>query len=418
MGETINTNPNNGLKSEFKNLLERFCVLVKWLICSFITGILIGLVGVGVVKSINWVTAVRTDNYYMFLLLPVAGLITVFLYQITGRKDDIGTNAVLDATKNERVIHITTAPLIIISTVLTHLAGGSSGREGAALQFGGALGEGLGKLFKFTEKKDKTIIILAGMSAAFSAVFGLPVAAAIFPMEVVTVGVMHYSAFVPCAIASLTANRVAILCGCEVETYTIPRVGNVSFHSVASMLVVAILSAIISMIFCFLLHYVQEKAEHLLPNAYLRVVIGSAVLIGLTFIFGTAYNGLGGNIIKAAIEEEQAEPLAFALKMLFTVITLSVGFKGGEIVPSFFIGATFGCVAGHILGFSPSLCAALGLISVFCGATNCPVSSLLIAYELFGSNNIKYFLAAIGVTYVISGYFSLYHTQEIAQSKT
>lgn len=155
-----------------------------------------------------------------------------------------------------------------------------------------------------------------------------------------------------------------------------------------------------------------------LPNPYIRVVVGGTILILLTLIFGTDYNGVGSDVIKRAVEEGYALPWAFIVKLIFTVITLSVGYKGGEIVPSFFIGATLGATLGSIVGLSPSLCAAIGMICVFCGVTNCPITSFIIACELFSFERSLYFLIAVGITYLISGYKSLYKAQKIMYSKT
>ena len=339
------------------------------------------------------------------------------LSKCTGREKDSGTNAVLSAIRNQNQIHFRTAPLIIISTILTHLVGGSSGREGAALQFGGSLGESISKVLRFNEK-DKTTLIMCGMSAAFSAVFGLPLSAVIFPIEVVSVGIMYYSALVPCTVAALVAHEVALFCGVQAVPYKLPDVGSVTVKGVIVTVVLAILCAVISMVFCQLLHSTQHLLEKTIRNKFIRIIAGSIVLIGLTMIFGTDYNGIGGNVILNAVEKGEAVPWAFILKMVFTVITLSIGFKGGEIVPSFFIGATFGAVVGHIAGFSPELCASLGLVGVFCGVTNCPLASLMIACEMFTFERAEYYLIVVGITYLISGYKSLYSSQKIVYSKT
>ena len=173
-------------KKDGKSLFDSLVALAKWIVLACITGVIVGLVGVVMVKGINFVTELRGEHSWLIFLMPVAGVISVLLYKITGREKDSGTNAVLSAIRNQNQIHFRTAPLIIISTILTHLVGGSSGREGAALQFGGSLGESISKVLRFNEK-DKTTLIMCGMSAAFSAVFGLPLSAVIFPIEVVSV---------------------------------------------------------------------------------------------------------------------------------------------------------------------------------------------------------------------------------------
>jgi len=407
----------NQAKKEGKNLLTSILALFKWVLLATVTGILVGLVGVVMVKSIGFVSDLREKHSYLICFMPVAGLIIVFLYKITGREKDSGTNAVLSAIRNSDHIHILTAPLIVVSTILTHLVGGSSGREGAALQFGGSMGEAIGNILKF-DQKDRTVLIMCGMSAAFSAVFGVPLTAVIFPIEVANVGIMYYSALVPCTVSALVAHEVASFFGIKSAPYILPEVGYRNLHGIIVTVVLAVLCAVISMIFCEALHSAQHGIEKILRNKYIRIVLGSAVIIGLTFIFGTDYCGIGGGVISNAVEKGEAVPYAFLLKMVFTVLTLSIGFKGGEIVPSFFIGATFGAMLGSLLGFSPALCAALGLVAVFCGVTNCPIASLMIACELFNFNHASYFLLVVAITYLISGYRSLYKTQKIAYSKT
>ncbi|MCR5803339.1 MAG: chloride channel protein [Clostridia bacterium] len=404
-------------KKEGKTLLTGFISLAKWLILASFTGVIVGLVGVLMVKGIDLATNLRNDYPFILYFMPVAGLICVFLYQIAGKDKDSGTNVVLEAIRSKEQIKFRTAPLIIISTILTHLVGGSSGREGAALQFGGSLGESISRVFRFKEK-DRVTLIMCGMSAAFSAVFGVPLAAVLFPMEVASVGVMYYSALVPCVVSSLVAHEVALLCGVTAHQYVLPDIGSFTIKGVIVTVVLAVLSALLSIVFCQALHSTHHGLDKLIKNKYLRVLLGSAVLIGLTLIFGTDYNGVGGSVIVKAVESGEAVPYAFILKIIFTVITLSIGFKGGEIVPSFFVGATFGAAFGHLVGFSPEFCASLGLVGVFCGVTNCPLASLIIACEMFSFTKAPYYLIVVAITYLISGYKSIYTSQKIMYSKT
>ena len=311
----------NQAKKEGKNFLTSILALLKWILLASITGILVGLVGVVMVKSISFVTGLREKNPYLIFLMPVAGLIIVFLYKITGREKDSGTNAVLSAIRNHDQIHILTAPLIVVSTILTHLVGGSSGREGAALQFGGSMGEAIGNVLKFNEK-DRTVLIMCGMSAAFSSVFGVPLTAVIFPIEVANVGIMYYSALVPCTVSALVAHEVASFFGIKSAPYILPEVGYRNLRGIIVTVVLAVLCAIISMVFCAALHSAQHGIEKILRNKYIRIVAGSSVIIGLTLIFGTDYCGIGGSVIASAVEKGEAVPYAFILKMIFTVLTL------------------------------------------------------------------------------------------------
>jgi H+/Cl- antiporter ClcA len=258
---------------------------------------------------------------------------------------------------------------------------------------------------------------MCGMSAAFSALFGTPMAAAIFSMEVVTVGIMHYSALVPCVISALIAHAIAGLFGVEAETFHISSIPTFSIRSAIIISVLAVLCAVLSILFCVVLHQSEALYKRFLKNPYIRAFVGGLIVIILTLLVGDqTYNGAGMNVIERFFDGEVI-PLAFILKIIFTAATLGAGFKGGEIVPSFFTGAAFGCLFGNIVGFSPTLCTAVGMIAVFCGVTNCPISSLLIAFELFGYEAMPYFLLTIAFSYMLSGYYGLYHSQKIMYSK-
>ncbi|MCI5857380.1 MAG: chloride channel protein, partial [Agathobacter sp.] len=308
------------------------------------------------------------------------------------------------------------APLIFVSTLITHLFGGSAGREGAALQMGGSIGNSIGKFFKFDEK-DKHVMIMCGMSAAFSALFGTPMAAAIFPMEMVSVGVMYYIALVPCVISSLVAHGIAVSFGVSNELFLIGEVPEFGILSSVKISALAILCALVSILFCVILHQTEHLYRKFFKNPYLRVFAGGCFVVLLTCLVGSqSYNGTGINIIENCINGT-VRPEAFLLKMVFTALTLGAGYKGGEIVPSFFTGAAFGCLFGNLLGFSPTLCTAVGMTSVFCGVTNSPITSLLISFELFGYDGMPYFLLATAFSYMLSGYFGLYRSQKIVYSK-
>ncbi|MBQ9603944.1 MAG: chloride channel protein, partial [Firmicutes bacterium] len=307
-------------------------------------------------------------------------------------------------------------PLIFVSTIITHIFGGSAGREGAAVQIGGGLGNALGKVIKLDDF-DKRMLTMCGLSSAFSAVFGTPIAAALFAMEVVSVGIMYYSALVPCAIASLTAHRIAEKLDCKGEGFHVLYITDYNFETGAKTLVVIILASLVSILFCIALKQSEVLFKKFAPNPYIRIVAGGLIIVLLTLALRTNdYNGAGIPVMERAFRGEvNAE--AWILKLLFTAITLGCGFKGGEIVPSFYIGTTFGCFLGRYLDISPSLCAAVGMIAVFCGVTNCPIASLIIAIELFGIEGIEYYLAAVAVSYMLSGYYGLYNSQKIIYSK-
>lgn len=389
----------------------------KWLVFSLLTGIVVGLVGTAFSVSMTYVTRLRQAHNWLVFFLPVAGLLIVLFYKLLHQEHHKGTNLVIAAIRTDELIHARTAPLIFVSTILTHLCGGSAGREGAALQLGGSIGESIGRIFKFDEK-DRTIIIMCGMSAAFSAVFGTPLAAVIFPMEMVSIGVMYYAALVPCTIASLTANQIALFFGVHGERFVVSEIPEFNLLNTGKIGILAILCAFLSIVFCIVLHETEKYIRKWLKNPYLRIAVCGAVVVGLTILFGTDYNGAGMEVIQKAIEEGQVFYAAFFIKMIFTAITLGGGYKGGEIVPTFFLGATFGCVVGQILGISPMLCAAAGMTGVFCGVTNSPMTSLFISFELFGMEGMPYYLIVIAICYMLSGYVGLYKSQKIVYSKS
>lgn len=389
----------------------------KWLIFSLLTGAVVGIVGSAFNLAMNYVTGLRQEHSWLICLLPLAGLLIVWLYKLCHQEHHKGTNLVITAIRTDELIHARTAPLIFFSTLITHLCGGSSGREGAALQFGGSIGESIGRIFHFDEK-DRTIIIMCGMSAAFSAVFGTPLAAVIFPMEMVSVGIMYYAALVPCTVASLTAHQISLLCGIEGEQFQVLDIPEFTLLNTGKIGIIAILCAFLSIAFCIILHTTEQKLKKWIQNPYLRIAVCGMIIMGLTWVFGTDYNGTGMDVIRLAVEEGQVFYGAFLLKLIFTAFTLGSGYKGGEIVPSFFLGATFGCLMGHLLGISPMLCAAAGMTGVFCGVTNSPMTSLFISFELFGMEGMAYYLIVIAICYMLSGYFGLYKSQKIVYSKS
>ena len=392
-------------------------LLVKTILMGVIVGVIAGGIGGVFALTVSYATGLRLTNDWLIYLLPVAGVVIVFVYHVVfGDKEDKGTNLILSSLSEDEPIPLKKAPEIFVATVLSHLTGASVGREGAALQLGGAIGHNLGVLVRFDDK-DKKVMTMCGMSAVFSALFGTPMAAAFFSMEVAAVGTFNYSALLPCVISSIVASNLAAFMGVAADAFAIHVIPEFTIGSALLAGALAILCAFISILLCIVLHQSAHIARKLLPNPWLRVIVGGLVLVGLTYAVGNRYyNGAGMDVIELAFEGE-APAEAFLLKMLFTAISLGVGFKGGEIVPAFYIGATFGSLFAGILGLNPAMGAAIGMGALFCGVTNCPIASLLICFELFGFGGMPYFLIAIALSYTFSGYFSLYSSQKIVYSK-
>lgn len=408
---------NDVVKHKIHHNLHRLVVSCKWVIFSILVGLIVGFIGTVFFLGLSFVTIIRTQNPWLIYLLPIGGLAIVGCYHLFKDANDAGTNLVISAIHSGDELPLRMAPLIFLSTLITHLFGGSAGREGAALQIGGSIGNFMGKLFRFDEK-DKHVMIMSGMSAAFSALFGTPMAAAIFSMEMISVGVMYYTALVPCVISSLVARGVAAYFGVQTESFLMGTLPAFRIKTAVEISILAVLCALLSILFCVILHSAEHLYKKYLINPYIRAAVGGGLVILVTTLVGSqTYNGTGMNIIEHCMKEASVHPEAFLLKILFTALTLGAGYKGGEIVPSFCTGAAFGCLFGSLIGLSPTLCTAVGMISLFCGVTNCPITSLLISFELFGYDGMPYFLLAIAFSYMLSGYFGLYHSQKIVYSK-
>lgn len=401
----------------------QYGIFFKWLTVSVITGLVVGAAGAVFHIFLEKVQELRTANSFLIFLLPIAGLLIVWLYSISGMSGDKGTNGMILGARGEERVSLKTAPLIVIATLLTHLCGGSAGREGAALQLGGSLASPFARLFGLTDD-DYSMLIMCGMAAGFSALFGTPAAAAVFAVEVTVIGLTRYSAIVPCVISALAAAFTARLIGISPTAFavgTVPEFDGSAGGTLLRALVMGIGGALVSVLFCFLMENVGEFYAKLIPNKYLRVFAGGVIVAGLSWLIYAVtgafdYNGAGTGIIAKALSGE-SRPEAFILKLLLTALTLGAGFKGGEIVPALFVGSTFGCVLGGLIGLPASFGAALGLAAVFCGVTNCPFTSLLLAIELFGSGGLPYYVLVIGMSYMLSGYRGLYSAQKFYGNK-
>ena len=388
---------------------------LKWLAVAAATGVICGLVGSAFYLAVMSATTLRGANPWLLWLLPVAGAAIALTYKLT-KLDGIGTDTVIDAIHEGRVISVLLVPVIFVSTAATHLFGGSAGREGAALQIGGSLGQNIARVFRLDDK-DRRLATLCGMSALFSALFGTPLTATIFALEVISVGELYYAGLLPCLASSLVSYGVTHLFNIAPTHFdvTAPSLTPDMLWRVA---VLGVACAVMSVILCLTMHQSERLFKKYVPNGILRAVLGGAVIIALTYLVGTTdYNGAGTDVIAAAIERGEARPWGFALKLLFTAITLSAGFKGGEMVPTFFIGATLGCALGPVLGIPAEFAAAVGLAALFCGAVNCPVASVTLAVEIFGADGIIYFAVAAVIAYMLSGYSGLYRSQKIIYSK-
>ena len=404
------------IKHKLKHNEKRALTTIKMAIFALITGVILGIIGTLFCKGIRYATFLRLNHPLFLLLLPIGAVLIRFLYHLFKGDKDTGTNLVLDAIHTSDDLPLRMTPLIFISTIFTHLCGGSAGREGAALQIGGSVGSYLGRLLHFNDANSH-IMIMCGMSGAFSAIFGTPMAAAVFSMEVVSVGIMHYAALVPCVISSFAARATASWLGIPSSHYSIGKFEPFSITTSLKISILAVLCGLVSILFCICLQKTDFFSRKWMPNIYIRAAVNGLLVLLLTLLCGSQdYNGTGLDIIRSCLDGK-AVWYAFLLKILFTSLTLSAGYKGGEIVPSFYIGASFGCAMGFCLGLSPALCAAVGMGAIFCGVTNSPLTALLICLELFGMTGMPYFFLAIAISYMVSGYYGVYTSQKIVYSK-
>lgn len=395
------------MKLSFEKICKRLAEMVVVLISAAVIGVACGFIGALFAKSIGFVTDLRAENGFLLYLLPLGGLVSVGLYKLT-KMEGIGTVRVLESARGEAEIPVLLMPVIFAASAITHLFGGSAGKEGAALQIGGAIAEAISKIIRADNEK-RSVYLICGMAALFSAVFGTPVGACVFALEVVFTGKLIMSAAIPALLSSITAHLISVAMGVAPERFDVHSVPDFGFVILIKTFAVAAIAAAVSVAFCFMLHRGEKLFEKIFKNPFIRIFAGGCIVIILTLIFGTDYNGGGINIIERIFEEGFVKPEAFLLKILFTVITVSAGFRGGEIVPSFFIGATLGGVLSPLMGMPLEFGAAVGMTAFFSGVTNCPLASAVLSVELFGTEGFVLFAVSAFAAKACSGKISLYH---------
>jgi len=405
------------LREALKTLGKMLVAFVRWTLTGLLIGAVCGAVGGLFAIAVEKVTELRQDTQWLIYLLPLGGLLIAGMYRLMKLPLSLGTDEIIRTCRTQGKVPILMAPAIFISTVLTHLLGGSAGREGAALQLGGSIGAAVGDL-THPKQDGRSIWELCGMAALFSALFGTPLTATLFVLEVVEVGRFNTRALLPCMVSALCGNLVAKWIGAPAEPFFLA--GGLVGTGVMPLMQAAVLglaSAVVAVLFCLTMHFAGSGFKKLVKNDFVRIAVGGVVVVGLSILAGTRdYNGGGMHVVFAALGGT-ARPEAFLMKILFTAVTLSAGFKGGEIVPSFFVGSTMGCTAAALLGFSPAVGAAIGLVAVFCGVTNAPLASLMLSVELFGAEYLPLFGIAVGVSFMMSGHISLYHSQTFIAPK-
>ncbi len=405
--------------------------LLYWAALSVPVSLLAGSATAFFLWSLDEVTKLHWQYPWLLWLLPVGGVIVGFLYHHLGEESDRGNNLLLDEIHQPSAgVPTIMCPLVLLGTLLTHLLGGSAGREGTAVQMGGSLADMLVRLLN-VGRENRRLILMCGMAAGFGAVFGTPLTGAIFAMEVLVIGRVQYDAVIPVLIASVVGDATCSAWGIHHTDYHLDVAANWGSHAPLEALLLGkvVLAAIAfgfgSWFFSEATHSLQRVFARLVPYTPLRPAIGAVIVIALVYILGTRdYLGLGvepppgGHVsVITSFEEGGATPLSWLWKTIFTAVTLSSGFKGGEVTPLFFIGSTMGNALGHLMHEPVALFAALGFIAVFAGAANTPLASTVMGIELFGAHYAVYFAVACFVSYQFSGHTGIYLSQRIGISK-
>ncbi len=394
-------------------------ILVKWIVLGSIVGVLSGTASAVFLVTLNWATSVRTANPMLLFLLPLGGFVIGWSYYRIGGSAARGNNLVIEQVHlNKDPIPLRMAPMVLIGTVLTHLFGGSAGREGTAIQMGASLADGLRRTLRL-EGEDRRLLVLAGISGGFGSVFGTPIAGFVFALEAPSMGRIRYEGVIPCLTAALVGDLVTRAWGVSHSHY--PAMAEIGINPL--LLLAVVLAGVgfgwVSLLFIELLELIKRTSRKLIGYSPLRPVVGGLVLIGMTLVLGKQdYLGLSLPLIQNTMNGTGVEPLAFLLKVIFTALTLGTGFVGGEVTPLFVMGATAGYSFGRLLGVDPAFMASIGFVAVFAGASNTPLACTIMAVELFGGGSLLYVGVGCFVAYMASGHRGIYSAQRIATPKT
>lgn len=404
------------LKHFYARLPQQFQVFPEITLNIFIAlliGFLSGTASAAFLLALDYVTGVRFENYWLLYLLPWGGILIASVYLRYGKSTDAGNNLLIDEIHDpKKIVPLRMAPFVLFSTLATHLLGGSAGREGTAVQIGGTLADQFNKIFNF-DAETRKIFLTAGISAGFSSVFGTPLAGAIFGLEVIAIGRLRYNAILACFIAAIVAHYTCLGWGVHHSNYIIAAAPDLTLVNLVWTLVAGMCFGLCSYLFSWSSHRLTRSLKNTFASPLIRIFVGGLTIIALTIFLKTdRYLGLGLPVISNSFQGP-VPIYDFIFKMVFTVVTLSSGFKGGEVTPLFFIGATLGNALSWILPLPLSLLTGMGFVAVFAGAANTPLACILMALELFGTNSGVYMALACVMSYVFSGHAGIYHSQRI-----
>jgi H+/Cl- antiporter ClcA len=390
---------------------------IRWLALAGLVGVLAGSASALFLVALDAATDYREQHRWLVWLLPVAGFVVAWVYLKVGKSVETGNNLLIDEIHDpKKVVPLRMAPLILVSTVVSHLFGASVGREGTAVQMGGALADQLTGLFRLS-KEDRRILLMAGIAAGFASVFGTPLAGAVFALEVLAIGRLRYDALLACTVAAIIGDQTTTLWGVHHTHYAVSSIPDITAWGLTATLIAGAVFGVVGMLFANGAHWFGDFMKKMVPYAPLRPVVGGlAIACAFWFLGAWRYAGLGIPVIVQAFEQPLS-PMDFVGKMVFTIASLGSGFKGGEVTPLFYIGATLGNALSPLLNMPFPLLAAIGFVGVFAGAANTPLACTLMAMELFGPGIGVYALLACVTSYLFSGHTGIYKSQRIGRGK-
>ena len=406
---------NHIIKHKYISFLS---ILIKWVLWGGVIGIAVGTTSSVLLNTNDFLTSFRADNLWIIYFLPVGGLVIGYLYQHYGKGSGKGNNLILEHVQHgQGRIPLGMGPLVFISTFITMLLGGSTGREGAAIQMGTSIAEAVNRIFK-VNVVDRKILIISGIAGGFGSAFGAPLTGTIFAMEIIAIGRMQYQALVPCFVASFVGHFVTTAWGVNHEHHIIELVPQITTMNILKIIAVSIIFSFASILYTQMKHGVENMSRKYLESPMTRAFIGGLIIIALTLVLGTNdYLGRGLPIVDEAFKGT-VSPFAWLNKAIFTAITMGTGFRGGEVIPLFFIGSTLGNTLAPLMNLPTSFLAGLGMIAVFCAATNAPIAALIFSVETFEGEGVFFFFIACIVSYIFSGHHGIYGAQKILEPKS